>query len=78
MPAPMVRGYASMVPRLQAEEMLRAIRSVALGSGGVKDGDRQVRELQRQASSLPGGRRRAGTAEMTAFAQSLGIPVKQA
>ena len=75
-PIAMVRAYAAMMPRLQAQETLDAARSVSLGAGTLKDADRRqlVHRLELQAHPPGTGRRRAAPADPRALAM-MGISV---
>lgn len=63
----------TMMPRLQAEEMLARTTATALGAGAMKPAERSslIRKLERQA-----GRRRAAKAEPAVLA-AMGIKVER-
>jgi len=78
MPIALLKSYAAMLPRLQAEEQLARIRAGALASGvGEKrDRDRALAALERQAKG-PAARskpKKASPADLAA----MGIAVRMA
>lgn len=50
---PLLNAYMSMLPRLQAEEDMRAVNVVAAGTGSLRDSDRRtyLADLRRAATS---------------------------
>lgn len=63
----LLRAYATMMPRLQAEEELRAISALAVGTGAARAEDRRahMRALTRTAEGS--ARRRATMADLDAL-----------
>lgn len=49
MPVAFIEMYAAMLPRLQAEDDLRLLRTVNMGFAGGPEADQYARELQRLA-----------------------------
>lgn len=54
-----MRAYLKMLPRLQAEEQIAAVRTAALGSGAypAEDQERLLRELDERAAGSDKPRR---------------------
>ena len=78
-PIALIHALATMLPRLQAEEQLTAIRSAIAGGSVSMDGadvQRRLSELERLAMADP-GRRRAPPASPAMLA-AMGIAVVEA
>jgi hypothetical protein len=79
MPMPILTAYIEALPRIQAQESLRAIRDLAVGSGTLKRGATQsmIGKLERQArAGLPRQTaRKVAPANMPAVYGAMGIGV---
>lgn len=75
-PVALLKAYAAMLPRLEAEEQLRRIEAGALAFGGgeKRDRERAIAKLERQAKG-PKARQRPKQASASDLAM-MGIAVR--
>ncbi|MEQ8834269.1 MAG: hypothetical protein RIB67_07465 [Miltoncostaeaceae bacterium] len=73
----LIEAHALMLPRLQAEEDMRAVRNLALGTGRMQreDARRAQAELRRQAE---GGRRAPARPARPDELMAAGVGVRRA
>lgn len=79
MPIALIKGYAAMLPRLQAEEQLARIGATALGMGGgeKRDRDRAIAALEKQARGPVAKRpKKARPADLAAMGIALRVAEK--
>lgn len=70
--------YMEAIPQLQAQELLRVVTSVALGSGTLKEDEHRsiMRDWQKKAGELESERQRQTPQEHLANLAAMGIAVE--
>ena len=74
-----MRAYLKMLPRLQAEEQIAAVRTAALGAGTYPAGDQErlLRELDRRAGGDRPRVKKARPADLAAMGIGIIGPVPE-